>query len=87
VLRGRGSREGPGKRTEEERDECACSLYRYSRRGGSRFHLIGPGVNKTTSVVAVGKKTWRLALRSGTYRYVCDPHATLMKGKFIVKAP
>jgi hypothetical protein len=51
------------------------------------FHLKGPGVNKTTSVPAVGKKTWRLTLRSGTYRYVCDPHATLMKGKFTVQAP
>jgi plastocyanin len=44
-------------------------------------------VNKTTSVPAVGKKTWRLTLRRGTYRYVCDPHATLMKGKFTVQAP
>jgi ABC-type Fe3+-hydroxamate transport system substrate-binding protein len=51
------------------------------------FHLIGPGVNKKTSVGAVGKKTWRITLRKGTYRYVCDPHLTLMTGKFIVKAP
>jgi plastocyanin len=51
------------------------------------FHLIGPGVNRTTSVPAVGKKTWRLTLRRGTYRFVCDPHATLMKGKFTVQAP
>ena len=40
-----------------------------------------------TSVAAVGKKTWRLTLRNGTYRYVCDPHLTLMKGKFVVKTP
>jgi len=51
------------------------------------FHLIGPGVDKTTSVTAMGKQTWRITLRPGTYRFVCDPHATLMKGKFIVKAP
>ena len=51
------------------------------------FHLTGPGVNKKTSVAAVGKKTWRLTLRNGTYRYVCDPHLTLMKGKFVVKTP
>ena len=51
------------------------------------FHLIGPGVNKKTRVGAKGKSTWRLTLRTGTYRFVCDPHATLMKGKFIVRAP
>jgi plastocyanin len=51
------------------------------------FHLIGPGVNKKTSVGAVGKSTWRLTLRRGTYRFICDPHATTMKGKFVVKAP
>jgi len=51
------------------------------------FHLTGPGVNKTTSVAAVGKKTWRLTLRRGTYRFLCDPHPTVMKGKFTVQAP
>ncbi len=51
------------------------------------FHLIGPGVNKKTSVAAVGTTTWRLTLRKGTYRFICDPHATIMKGKFVVKAP
>ena len=51
------------------------------------FHLIGPGVNKKTSVGGTGKTTWRLTLRKGTYRYICDPHATIMKGSFVVKAP
>jgi plastocyanin len=51
------------------------------------FHLTGPGVNKKTSVGAIGKFTWHVTLRRGTYKYVCDPHATIMKGKFIVQAP
>lgn len=51
------------------------------------FHLTGPGVNKKTSVGALGKSTWRITLRAGTYRFVCDPHASIMKGKFIVRAP
>jgi len=51
------------------------------------FHLKGPGVNKATSVAAVGKTTWRITLRKGTYTYICDPHATTMKGKLIVRAP
>ncbi len=48
------------------------------------FHLTGPGVNKRTSVEKVGKATWTIKLRKGTYRYVCDPHAGSMKGSFKV---
>ena len=48
------------------------------------FHLTGPGVNKTTSVEAKGNSTWTLKLKKGTYKYVCDPHASFMKGSFTV---
>ena len=48
------------------------------------FHLTGPGVNKKTTVAAVGNKTWTLTLKKGTYKYVCDPHKTQMKGSFTV---
>jgi plastocyanin len=48
------------------------------------FHLTGPRVNKKTSVLAHGTRTWTLTLRKGTYRYVCDPHRTRMKGSFRV---
>ena len=44
------------------------------------FHLTGPGVNPKTSVAAVGNVTWTLTLKRGTYRFVCDPHAGLIKG-------
>ena len=44
------------------------------------FHLVGPGVNKLTSVPWVGTKTWTVKLKTGTYKFVCDPHATIMKG-------
>jgi len=44
------------------------------------FHLIGPGVNLKTSVPAVKTYVWRVALERGTYRFVCDPHSTIMKG-------
>jgi plastocyanin len=49
------------------------------------FHLIGPGVNVKTSVGGVGKKTFLLNLKKGTYRFVCDPHKTFMKGSFKIK--
>jgi plastocyanin len=48
------------------------------------FHLSGPGVNKTTSVGATGRTVWHVTLKKGTYRFVCDPHATFMKGSFKV---
>jgi plastocyanin len=44
------------------------------------FHLTGPGVNKKTSVPAVKTYTWTVTLKKGTYRFVCDPHATIMHG-------
>jgi plastocyanin len=48
------------------------------------FHLTGPGLNKTTSVSKSGTTTWKVTLKKGTYKYVCDPHASAMKGAFIV---
>jgi plastocyanin len=46
------------------------------------FHLRGPGVDVKTSVSAVGSKTFTVTLKKGTYRFVCDPHASQMKGSF-----
>jgi plastocyanin len=48
------------------------------------FHLTGPGVNKKTAVGTQGSSTWKLTLKKGTYRYVCDPHSSFMKGSFTV---
>ena len=48
------------------------------------FHLTGPGVNKTTDVGDKGTFTWKVTLKKGTYTYVCDPHASFMKGSFTV---
>lgn len=48
------------------------------------FHLKGPGVNKTTGVGATGNVTWKVKLQKGKYTYVCDPHASIMKGSFTV---
>ena len=49
------------------------------------FHLMGPGVNKSTAVGFQGEKNWTVTLKPGTYRYQCDPHASFgMKGSFRV---
>ena len=48
------------------------------------FHLTGPGVNKATGVEAMGTRTFTVTLRRGTYRFLCDPHPTSMRGSFRV---
>jgi plastocyanin len=49
------------------------------------FHLIGPGLNKKTSVSFTGDKAWTIKLKPGRYTYQCDPHAfSGMKGSFKV---
>jgi plastocyanin len=48
------------------------------------FHLTGPGVNKSTSVNDKVTVTWTVKLKKGTYKFVCDPHASFMKGSFTV---
>jgi plastocyanin len=50
------------------------------------FHLIGPGVNKSTGIGFTGDQTWKVKLKPGKYTYQCDPHAAVgMKGTFRVK--
>jgi plastocyanin len=55
------------------------------RSNEHNFHLRGAGLNRTfTSVGFVGTKTVTLRLRAGRYTYVCDPHASEMRGSFRV---
>jgi hypothetical protein len=50
------------------------------------FHLTGPGVDKATQIDTTGTQDWDVTLVDGTYRYVCDAHATTMRGSFTVGA-
>ena len=52
----------------------------HDRSNIHNFHLMGPGVNKLTSVPGVGTTTWKVTLRKGIYRFQCDPHAAIMRG-------
>ncbi|HEX2427478.1 MAG TPA: plastocyanin/azurin family copper-binding protein [Gaiellaceae bacterium] len=49
------------------------------------FHLSGPGVNVKTGVGFVGTKSFTITLKKGKYNFICDPHATIMKGSFTIK--
>jgi hypothetical protein len=58
------------------------------RSRSHNFHLTGPGINRSTTVAFVGTVTWTVTLTEGVYRFVCDPHSTLMHGSFGVdRAP
>lgn len=84
---------GPGFKIEVERGgkdlkTIKAGVYRIvieDKSSSHNFHLIGKGLNKSTSLSFVGKKVWRIRLRPGRVTYQCDPHAfSGMKGSFRV---
>lgn len=50
------------------------------------FHLVGPGVNRTTTVAGTAETVWTVRLKAGRYTFMCDPHAGQMRGTFRVRA-
>jgi hypothetical protein len=56
---------------------------------GSRlaFHLVGPGVDRTTTTAFVGTQTWHVRLRQGSYRYYSDARHPKLRGRLLVAAP
>jgi hypothetical protein len=51
------------------------------------FHLSGPGVSLATDIEALESVTWDVTFVEGRYTFVCDPHATDMRGAFTVGNP
>jgi plastocyanin len=51
------------------------------------FHLSGPGVNQLTGVDEIESADWTVTFVDGTYTFLCDAHATTMKGTFTVGTP
>jgi plastocyanin len=49
------------------------------------FHLKGKNVNVKTTVAATGSKKFTITLKKGKYTFVCDPHASTMKGSFTIR--
>ena len=49
------------------------------------FHLTGPGgVDVSTDVGGEGEESFEVTLEPGEYTFVCDPHASQMRGTFTV---
>jgi plastocyanin len=75
--------DGPGYTITLNARSVKAGTYRiivHDRASTHNFHLIGPGVNKATDLNRIYTVTWTVKLAKGTYRYICDPHASLMKG-------
>ena len=75
--------DGPGFTITMSKKAVKAGIYKIVIRDRSsihNFHLTGPGVNKKTGVAAVGTTTWTVKLKKGTYKFVCDPHASIMRG-------
>ena len=79
---------GPGFDISMEQTEVAAGTYALTvddMATDHNFHLTGPGgVDVMTEVAETGKKTFTLDLEAGTYTFVCDPHASSMKGTLTV---
>jgi plastocyanin len=74
---------GPGFTITMSKKAVKAGTYKIVVRDRSsihNFHLTGRGINKKTSVQAVGTTTWTVKLKKGTYKFVCDPHVSIMHG-------
>ena len=55
------------------------------RSSAHNFHLTGPGgVDVSTPVREQGEESFDVTLEPGEYTFVCDPHASSMRGTFTV---
>jgi plastocyanin len=61
-------------------DRSAAHNFELERTSGGAFH------RELTSVGFTGTKTVTLRLGNGSWKFYCDPHATMMRGVFAVGA-
>jgi plastocyanin len=75
---------GPGFTITTAKKTLKAGKYTFTIRDRSSFHnyrLRGPGLNRAlTTVSFVGTKRVTVALRRGVYTFLCDPHASSMRG-------
>jgi plastocyanin len=53
------------------------------RSEAHNFHLKGPGVDLSTPIGEKQETTWTVTIGDGRYTYVCDAHASQMRGYFL----
>jgi hypothetical protein len=47
------------------------------------FHLRGPGVDQSTPIGEKQETTWTVTIGTGRYVFMCDSHASQMRGYFL----
>lgn len=52
---------------------------------GHNWHLYGEGKSISTTVRGTGRSVFKIRLRAGNYRVVCDPHQDDMEFDLIVR--
>ena len=55
------------------------------RSARENFHLVGPGINRRTTIRFVGSRSWTVRLAAGTYRYRSDAHPARLRGTVRVR--
>lgn len=76
---------GPSGSPPHNIDPGTYTLLVHDRSSIHNFHLTGPGgVDVSTDIDGIGDKTFTVTLVAGTYKYICDIHASTMKGSFTV---
>jgi plastocyanin len=56
------------------------------RSESHNFHLKGPGVDQSTPIGEKQEITWTVTIGDGRYTYVCDAHASQMRGYLLAGA-
>jgi plastocyanin len=56
------------------------------RSESHNFHLKGPGIDMSTPIGEKQETTWTVTVGEGRYTYVCDAHASQMRGYFLAGA-
>jgi plastocyanin len=56
------------------------------RSESHNFHLKGPGVDMSTPIGEKQETTWTVTIGEGRFTYVCDAHASQMRGYFLAGA-
>lgn len=56
------------------------------RSEAHNFHLKGPDVDMATAIGEKQEVTWTVTIGVGRYSYVCDAHASSMRGYFLAGA-
>jgi plastocyanin len=78
---------GPGFTISMDKTSVPAGSYTLTvddQSSGHNFHLTGDGVDVKTEVSETGTKTFQITLKPGTYRFLCDPHASSMNGTLTV---